>query len=358
MKLFLLNTPRYLVYYLAMLEKKQEKGILIFTGNFLLIKEYHDALIELGHLNPFIEIIILSENYYKVKKNDYHKIKHRRFGFKKIHTLFDKYPIDTVITSNDGLLFSQYALSLNCNKKNIYLEDGLLNYDYENHHKKSLFSKLRSPLQHWFYKKVYFKEWVPTGGSGDGVHINETYASYPEHITERIKKPVNHLSKTNLMYQSLFNHYLFKRINASEGNLKNLDIIVLLGHRHEQLKYKNYQKEILLFCKKLEHKNIGIKKHPRDFENYDEINALDNTLFLPDIAMELLFPLLSKKVIILGGFSTVLMLANFLGIAAYLLVPEDIIKQNKQYRHFDVLFKKLEIKNIKSISKFDKVIRA
>ncbi|SFV65471.1 hypothetical protein MNB_SUP05-5-270 [hydrothermal vent metagenome] len=69
MKLFLLNAPRYLSYYIAMLEKNNEKGILIMISDYYYIKEYLEILTELKKKQPFVENKVSSPKFKKNQKN-------------------------------------------------------------------------------------------------------------------------------------------------------------------------------------------------------------------------------------------------------------------------------------------------
>jgi hypothetical protein len=314
MKLFLLNAPRYLPYYIAMLEDKKEQGILLITENLNLLDVYIKVLDECKNDLPFLEYQVLNEKYFKIPNNDFHKIKYRQQSLKKIKSLFEKYSIDTVVLSNDGLLYAQYALSLNKNGNNIYLEDGMYNYLKVNK-KSSLASKfIQTPLHQWLYPKLYFKDWQSTQGIGNNSNITELYFSHPKHIYYKPTKPTKTLIKNYFIHQSVFITKLLQNFKLSTKSLIDLDFILLLEYPENKQNYKKYIKEVLSLCQELSVKNltIALKKHPRDFNHYQKINNLTNTFFLPEIAFEFLLPFISKKTIILGGVSTSLMLANAL----------------------------------------------
>ncbi len=349
MKLFLLNTPRYLNYYISMLEDNNERGILVVIGNMLFVKDYVELLKNLKESLPFVECIVLSARYHNIKNNDWHKIKHRKESLKRIKQLFNKYQITTVITSNDGLLFSQYAIYLNKNNENIYLEDGLLNYVPINFKKPSIYSKLVQQKAHKFlYPKLYFKDWRPLPGTGSNPWITKLYFSYPNLTHYPKNKETFRLSKKYLIKKNIFSVELLKKHNLAKKTLTDLDVIILFSEQ------ENNNKVILESCQHLNKYNIkiGIKTHPNDHNDYSDVKKLTNIFFLPEFAFEIMFPLLAKKTIIIGEASTTaLMLAYWLlDNKVFCFKPLDY-----KYNIFYKVFKKLaiaQIDNIKNIPEY------
>jgi len=351
MKLFLLNAPRYLSYYIAMLEKKNEQGVLIIACDFHFLDIHYTALVNLQS-NPFVEIIILSEKYFRIKHNFYKKFKYRNLALKTIEGVFKKHPISEVIASNDGPLFNQYAFYLNKSRKNIYLEDGMFNY-LLSHKKHSWYSDhVRIPLHNWFYKKVYFKEWLPNLGVGNNPYTDELYFTYPDCIAYDLGKPLYQLSANQFLYQSQFIISLLNTFNLSQMSLESINYIILLDYhgRKQQQERKKYQKKLLKICQQFNKKGlkIALKTHPRDFSCYDEIEQLDNVVFLPAIAFEFFLPFISDKTTILGGFSTSIMLANALSTFKVKTITSTNFSKSDDAK---MLFARLGIDNIGDISK-------
>jgi len=294
-----------------MLEKSEENGVLIIDNVvFDLMKEYLDILDKLADNLPFIEVLNFSLQYHKVKSNN--KKEFRINGLKKIKEIFDKYHIDTVITSNDIYFFAQYALSINKQGANIFLEEGAGNYNNidRKREKKSLHNKfIKSPFQSWIYPKIYFKDWQRNPKHGANQYLNKFYFSYPEHVTITDCNKSNCFPLVNnfFLYKNLFTDYLLDYFKLSDGFLGEIDIIILLAHsdRHGD----GYISTILNICNKNSDKRVAFKKHPTDFCNYKELEKLNNTSFLPNIAFEFLMPYLLNATI-LGDAATSLMLAK------------------------------------------------
>lgn len=348
MKLFLLNAPRYLAFYTAILEKSNKKGLLIITGNFHLIESYHATLLNLQN-SPFVEIIILSEKYFNIK-NFYQKIKYRRLALACIRDIFKKYTINEVITSNDGPLFHQYALWLNRNGRNICLEDGMFNYLLSKKKHSWYSRKLKSPFNNWAYKKIYFKEWLPNLGVGNNPYTSEVHLTYPKYSIHNLNKPLHSLSINQFLYQSPFVINILKKFNLSKTSLAGINYIILLDYhgRKQQKQQQKYHGKLLKICQKLEKsgQNVALKAHPRDIASYDRIKQLKNVIFLPSIAFELFLPIINNATIIMGGFSTSIMLANALSnFEVKTTVSTNFSNENQA----KILFKKLGIDTFNDI---------
>lgn len=355
MKLFLLNAPRYLAYYIALLEKSNEKGILIITDNFNLLDSYRETLLNLDN-PPFIKTIILSEKYFKVK-NFYQKIKYRRFALNCIKDVFKQHAINEIITSNDGPLLHQYALWLNRDGKNTYLEDGMFNYLLGNK-KHSWYGRyIRFPFNNWLYKKIYFKEWLPNLGVGNNPYTDKVYLTYPNYSAYNLNKPLYKLPINHFLHQSQFVVDMLKKFNLSKISLMNIDYIILLDYhgKKQQKQQKKYQEKLFNICQKLNKLdlNVALKTHPRDFANYDKIKRLNNVIFLPAIVFELFLPIISNKTIIMGGFSTSIMLANTLSDFKVKTIISTNFSNNNQAK---ILFEKLGIDNISNLNKIEDLI--
>ncbi len=352
MKLFLLNAPRYLAYYIALLEKSNEKGILIITDNFNLLDIYHKTLLNLDN-PPFTKTIILSEKYFKVK-NFYQKIKYRRFALNCIKDVFKQQAITEIITSNDGPLLHQYALWLNRNGKNTYLEDGMFNYLLSNKKHSWWGIYIRSPFNNWLYKKIYFKEWLPNLGVGNNPYTNEVHLTYPDYSIFNLNKPILSLSIQHFLYTSQFVVNILKKLNLSKTSLANIDYIILLDYhgKKQQAQQKEYQKKLLKICQNMNSKslNVALKTHPRDFSSYDKIKQLENVIFLPAIVFELFLPIINNKTIIIGGFSTSIMLANALSNFEVKTTVSTNFSNNNQAK---ILFEKLGIGNMDNLNKIE-----
>jgi hypothetical protein len=335
MKLILLSTPRYLAYCIAMLEKRQEKGLLVITHYFYHVQEYLDILNCSDEKQPFIEILDLCQEYCYIKKN-YHRIKFRRNSLTKIKLLFNNYSIDTVITSDDGELYNQYALSLNKHGKNIYLEDGTGNYMKE----KATLDFFKKPLfRTWRNQILFFKDFQFSSCLGVNPYINEIYLSYPDYATINYTKPTFSLSKEYFMYESLFINNILSFFKISKETLSKIDLIILLDFvASDKQRREQYMDTILDLCKKHFDKRIAIKRHPRDPHLYESIKTLGNTVFLPDVAFEFLIPLLSNTVII-GSASTATMLASMLNQQVFL------VESGNDYPEIYNLFKEIGIEN-------------
>ncbi|SFV65463.1 hypothetical protein MNB_SUP05-5-269 [hydrothermal vent metagenome] len=185
----------------------------------------------------------------------------------------------------------------------------MFNYIKQNKKESILDRFIKTPLHTWLYPKIYFKEWQPTSGVGDNQYIDECYFSNPEHIIHNITKPTFKLEKDYFVYQS---NFIKKLLTDIKNNLLDLDVVLLLEYPENKINHQKYIKKIIAICKKLSNKKIALKKHPRDFNTYDELINLKNTTFLPNIAFEFLLPFINKNTIILSGISTSLMLANTL----------------------------------------------
>jgi hypothetical protein len=332
-----------------MLEKSGEKGILVIDNIvFDLMKEYLDILDKLADKLPFIKVLNFSLQYHKVKSNN--RKEFRITGLKKIKGLFDKYHVDTVITSNDIYFFAQYALSINKQGTNIFLEEGAGNYNNINRkrEKGSIHNKfIKSPFQSWLYPKVYFKDWQRSPKHGANQYLNKFYFSHPEYVTIIDCNKSNCLPLENnfFLYQNLFTDHLLDYFKLSDGFLAEIDIIILLAHsdRHGE----EYISAILNICNKNPNKRVVFKKHPTDFYNYKEIEKLSNTSFLPNIAFEFLMPYLLNTTI-LGDAATSLMLAKKSDMDVFMIkASKNFYSEknnwNKRLRFTQKLFEKMGI---------------
>jgi hypothetical protein len=152
-------------------------------------------------------------------------------------------------------------------------------------------------------------------------------------------KPTYSLSKDYFLYKSLFIDRVLSYFKISKETLSKIDLIVLLDFvASDKRRRERYVDTILDICKKHSGKKIAIKRHPRDPHSYEKINALDNTVFLPDIAFEFLAPFLSN-IIIIGSASTATMLASMLNQKIFL------VESGNDYPEIYNLFKKIGIEN-------------
>ncbi len=332
-------------YYINWLEGNNAKGVLAITDNFHLLDVYLNILKDLDN-SPFKAIIILSEKYHQIKGNFYCKFKYRKYSLHRIKKLFLQYSINEVITSNDGPLLHQYALHLNSSGKNTYLEDGMFNYLQSNKQHSWWGRHIRSPLHNRLYKRIYFKEWLPNLGVGNNPNTSELYLTHPEHSLYHPNMPVHKLQIQYFLQQNEFILTLLTSLKISNKTLANLNCILLLdyhGRKESKLRLA-YQENLINLCQKLSKKNlnIGVKAHPRDSSDYSLIRNLSGVSFLPTIAFEFLLPFIKKETVIIGGFSTSIMLAKALSYSDVRFINSTNFSGDYQAQE---LFKKLGIDN-------------
>ena len=302
-ELYLTATPYHILLSSGLaLNNNKSKKILIIRPDF----SNYDLIMssfKIWKNCPFDDVILLNGNYspkYQTLNSSFlrytlssidnlNKIKKIPF-FKNNRDMMDIYVF------NDDFPEYQYLCYKNKNGKNIYVEDGSAAYQYiEN------IENIRAHLKYILDKIIFGRYYYRIGWLlGTSPYIDECLVFYPNLVNKSLKN--KKLKKISNEIFSNLNEYGYIDVLSDVYNISipNVDSLIVL-ERFEYLKENSLLEDYLKIINTIiandlkNNKNILIKYHPREVNNYLNLKNENIHHINQSIPMEVVYLVLKNR---------------------------------------------------------------
>jgi len=313
--LYLVSTPRHLYQALALAYKNLEHETAYLIVTAIKMDSPLIDIVKNDESSPFFDILFINQG----KPGSFSRVQNFSNVKQKVTTFLKPVNASRIFVGNDKKPLSQWVLyqAKLINPKSIacYVDEGIASYFYG-------FSQFRKVTE-WLeakLKRVIYGSWYQMPlALGTSKYITEALFSFPDEKQKIYESKDCKLLDAKLFKQKSVVNLCEKILSKSglvKSDIEKLDAIFLMPSLNlvDSIYGGLHNLKALINAISNKGLNIGLKYHPKDANGSDELEeGIENLVRIPVyLPIEMLYPLVSQRSMIIGDVSSALFTAKWL----------------------------------------------